>query len=89
MNHLTGGYLEVRELVVEYARPENTLKVVDHVDLIAEPNEIVALVGPSGCGKSTLVHAIAGFVASTWEAFESTENWWQDHPRRAGLSFKT
>ncbi|GAA0519095.1 hemin import ATP-binding protein HmuV [Paractinoplanes deccanensis] len=35
-------------------------KVVDGVDLHADPGEVVALVGPNGAGKSTLLAALAG-----------------------------
>jgi NitT/TauT family transport system ATP-binding protein len=56
------GYLEIRDLVVEYKVGDRALLVLDHIDLSAEPSEIVAVVGPSGCGKSTLAHVVAGFL---------------------------
>jgi ABC-type multidrug transport system ATPase subunit len=35
--------------------------ILDHVSLVIEPREFVALVGPSGAGKSTLMGALAGY----------------------------
>ena len=34
--------------------------VIDNIDVVVEPGEIVVLTGPSGCGKSTLLRAITG-----------------------------
>lgn len=34
--------------------------LLDHVDFVVYPGELVALVGPSGAGKTSLIHAIAG-----------------------------
>jgi NitT/TauT family transport system ATP-binding protein len=38
------------------------LTVLDGVDLIAEPGQVMVLVGPSGCGKSTLLGIIGGML---------------------------
>jgi subfamily B ATP-binding cassette protein MsbA len=35
--------------------------VLEHIDLVAEPGESIALVGPSGAGKSTLVSLLPRF----------------------------
>jgi peptide/nickel transport system ATP-binding protein len=50
--------LEVRNLAVEYAIREGTIRAVDQVDLAVYPNETLAIVGESGCGKSTFAYAL-------------------------------
>ncbi|NNE89453.1 MAG: metal ABC transporter ATP-binding protein [Silicimonas sp.] len=39
--------------------------VLNHVDLVVAPGEIVTIVGPNGSGKSTLLRAIIGAVPPT------------------------
>jgi ABC-type nitrate/sulfonate/bicarbonate transport system ATPase subunit len=36
------------------------LRVIERIDVAAEPGEVVGIVGPSGCGKTTLLELIAG-----------------------------
>ncbi|GAA1355258.1 ABC transporter ATP-binding protein [Streptomyces beijiangensis] len=36
--------------------------VLDSLDLVVEPGEVMALLGPSGSGKTTALRAVAGFV---------------------------
>ena len=39
------------------------LSVLQDIDLVAEPGEVMVLVGPSGCGKSTLLGIMGGMLA--------------------------
>jgi multiple sugar transport system ATP-binding protein len=41
------------------------LYAVNHVSLIVEDGEFVALVGPSGCGKTTTLNLVAGLIPMT------------------------
>ncbi len=41
------------------------LVVLDGIDLVAAPGEVLVLVGPSGCGKSTLLGIVGGLIAPT------------------------
>ncbi len=51
-----GTRVDINDLTVRFG----TVTAVDHLDLSAEPGEILAVLGPSGCGKSTLLRTIAG-----------------------------
>ncbi len=53
-----GVRLEVSGLSFAY----DGRKVVDSVDLRAEPGEIVGLIGPNGSGKSTLIKILSGVI---------------------------
>jgi NitT/TauT family transport system ATP-binding protein len=39
------------------------LAVLQDIELVAEPGEVLVLVGPSGCGKSTLLGIMGGMLA--------------------------
>ncbi len=41
------------------------LTVLQDIDLVAEPGEVLVLIGPSGCGKSTLLSIMGGLLAPT------------------------
>ena len=36
------------------------LRVIERIDLEAEPGQVIGIVGPSGCGKTTLLELVAG-----------------------------
>jgi NitT/TauT family transport system ATP-binding protein len=56
---MTGGLrLAVRGVCHAY----RDLTVLQDIDLVAEPGEVMVLVGPSGCGKSTLLGIIGGLL---------------------------
>jgi len=38
------------------------LTVLQDIDLVAEPGEVMVLIGPSGCGKSTLLGIMGGLL---------------------------
>lgn len=48
--------LEVNSLSVSYGKR----KVLEDINLLVEPGEILVIIGPNGAGKSTLIRAISG-----------------------------
>ena len=55
--------LSLKGIHKKYKTADQTLRILDGVDLDIESNTSVGLVGPSGCGKSTLL-TIAGLLDS-------------------------
>jgi putative ABC transport system ATP-binding protein len=51
--------LEISDVSKSYGQGATTVQALNHVDLVVEAGELVAIMGPSGSGKSTLL-TIAG-----------------------------
>lgn len=60
--HDVKGLVEFENVDFEY---EPGKPVLRHINLVAQPGTVTALVGPSGAGKSTLIGLVAGFYVPT------------------------
>ncbi len=54
--------LSVRGLSKRFSRAQETINVIDDLNLEVAHGEFVAVVGPSGSGKTTLLNLVAGFL---------------------------
>ncbi len=57
--------IQVEQLGKSYQRGDQSIVVLDRLDLTVQDGEFVALMGPSGSGKSTLLNLIAGIDRPT------------------------
>jgi NitT/TauT family transport system ATP-binding protein len=57
---------EIKNISQEFT-PSNgmPLHVLENINLVIRPKEIVALLGPTGCGKSTILRILAGLLKPT------------------------
>ena len=58
----SGAELQLSGISKSY---DGTRTVLDHIDLVAGPGELVSLLGPSGCGKSTALRIVSGLIEPT------------------------
>ncbi len=52
--------IQTTNLTKVYGSGETAVTALDHVNLMVDAGEFIAVMGPSGCGKSTLLHLIGG-----------------------------
>ncbi|MBI3972247.1 MAG: ABC transporter ATP-binding protein [Chloroflexi bacterium] len=57
--------IETVNLTKVYGHAETAVTALDHVNMVMQAGEFVAVMGPSGCGKSTLLHLIGGLDRPT------------------------
>lgn len=57
--------IELKQVSQAFETPNDTLHVIDKIDLSIYKKEFVCVIGPSGCGKSTLLKMIAGYLSPT------------------------
>ena len=55
----------IRKLSKQFQRRDDSLLVLQDIDLEVRDGEFVCLLGPSGCGKSTLLNLVGGFDRPT------------------------
>ena len=62
----TGVLCEIKNISQEFTPSHGKpLRVLENINLVIRPKEIVALLGPTGCGKSTILRIIAGLLRPT------------------------
>jgi len=57
--------LRIKDLVVEYASGQDTVRPIDGLNLEVAEGSLAILLGPSGCGKTTLLSCLGGILKPT------------------------
>jgi putative ABC transport system ATP-binding protein len=57
--------LRIKDLVVEYASGQETVRPIDGLNLDVTEGSLAILLGPSGCGKTTLLSCLGGILKPT------------------------
>ena len=62
--------LRIKDLVVEYASGEDTVRPINGLNLDVSEGSLAILLGPSGCGKTTLLSCLGGILRPTSGSIE-------------------
>ncbi len=57
--------LRIKDLVVEYASGEESVRPINELSLDVSEGSLAILLGPSGCGKTTLLSCLGGILRPT------------------------
>jgi putative ABC transport system ATP-binding protein len=57
--------LRIKDLVVEYASGQESVRPIDELSLDVPAGSLAILLGPSGCGKTTLLSCLGGILRPT------------------------
>ena len=83
--------LEVRNLTVEYAVDDSSVRVLDGVGFTLKRGQTLGVVGESGSGKSTLVTSLFGLLPPNGTIIDGTFQWYGEpfkgsNPIGSGIS---
>ncbi len=62
---LAPAEVALAQVTKSFGKGSDRVDVLNQINLVAAPGEILAILGPSGCGKSTLLRLVAGLEAPT------------------------